>query len=101
MEHSKDTTSLSFELSALNIFTEYSIWVVAANENGVGASSSEVVVRTYGSAPSEPPHNVTLEAGSSTVRGQQTRGIYKNSIGGRFYMVPGCMYIFDISLFGD
>ena len=48
-------------------YTEYNIWVQAINENGPGASSNEITIRTYSDQPSQPPHNVTLEAASSTV----------------------------------
>ena len=48
-------------------YTEYTIWVQAVNENGPGASSNEILVRTYSTQPSQPPYNVTLEAASSTV----------------------------------
>lgn len=65
-EHSIDTTSLSYELTGLNIFTEYSIWVVAVNNNGAGASSRDIIAKTFSSAPSEAPHNITIEPGSAT-----------------------------------
>lgn len=37
------------------------------NENGMGSASEEVVTRTLSDVPSEPPQNVTVEPGSSTV----------------------------------
>lgn len=61
------TSELQFELVDLNKFTEYSVWVVAFNQNGPGSSTEEVVCRTLSDVPSEPPQNVTLEASSSTV----------------------------------
>lgn len=54
-------------LSELHPYSEYSIYVVAFNENGMGDSSSEITVKTFSSIPSESPVNVTLEATSSTV----------------------------------
>lgn len=66
-EHHVVTSELQFELMDLNKFTEYSIWVVAFNQNGPGSSTEEVVCRTLSDVPSEPPQNVTLEASSSTV----------------------------------
>ncbi|XP_034947132.1 neogenin isoform X2 [Chelonus insularis] len=65
-EKTKETTSTTCELTDLNPYTEYQIWVHAVNENGPGASTSEVSVRTFSAPPSQPPHNVTLEAASST-----------------------------------
>lgn len=62
-----DTIDLSFDLSGLTPFTEYSIWVVAVNHNGAGAATEEKLVKTFSSAPSEPPINITTEP-SSTVR---------------------------------
>jgi hypothetical protein len=48
-------------------YTEYSIRVQAVNENGPGAFSKDIVIRTHSAQPTQPPHNVTLEAASSTV----------------------------------
>ncbi|KAK6631106.1 hypothetical protein RUM43_014202 [Polyplax serrata] len=60
------TAGLSTEVSELNKFTEYCFWVIAVNENGLGSASEEVIVRTLSDVPSDPPQNVTVEAGSST-----------------------------------
>ncbi|XP_043474504.1 neogenin isoform X2 [Leptopilina heterotoma] len=66
-EESKgETLGTTYELINLVPYTEYTIWVQAENENGPGASSNEIVIRTYSSQPTKPPHNVTLEAASST-----------------------------------
>lgn len=54
-------------LGKLNPFTEYSIYVVPFNENGMGDTSHEITVKTFSSIPGEAPLNVTLEATSSTV----------------------------------
>lgn len=67
IEHNLETTALEHDLISLSVYTEYNIWVVAINHNGPGAATEEITVRTYGAAPSEPPHNITLEAVSSTV----------------------------------
>lgn len=66
-EHHVVTSDLQFQLTGLNKFTEYSVWVVAFNQNGPGSSTEEVVCRTLSDVPSDPPQNVTLEASSSTV----------------------------------
>ncbi|PNF15008.1 hypothetical protein B7P43_G18453, partial [Cryptotermes secundus] len=65
-EHHVVTSDLEYELVGLNKFMEYSVWVVAVNQNGPGSSTEEVVCRTLSDVPSEPPQNVTLEASSST-----------------------------------
>ncbi|PSN38934.1 hypothetical protein C0J52_08943 [Blattella germanica] len=65
-EHHVETNDHKYELTGLNKFTEYSVWVVAFNMNGAGPSTEEVVARTLSDVPSEPPQNVTLEASSST-----------------------------------
>lgn len=54
-------------LTELRPFTDYTISVVAFNENGMGDASNEYVVKTFSSTPSEAPMNVTLETTSSTV----------------------------------
>ncbi|KAJ9593720.1 hypothetical protein L9F63_014731, partial [Diploptera punctata] len=65
-EHHVVTTDHKYELTGLNKFTEYSVWLVAFNQNGPGSSTEEVLARTLSDVPSEPPQNVTLEASSST-----------------------------------
>lgn len=54
-------------LSELHPFTDYSVYVVPFNENGMGDASHEITVKTFSSIPGEAPLNVTLEATSSTV----------------------------------
>uniref|UniRef100_A0A1L8DK65 Putative axon guidance receptor dscam n=1 Tax=Nyssomyia neivai TaxID=330878 RepID=A0A1L8DK65_9DIPT len=61
-----DSTTLDVTLMELRPFTEYTISVVPFNQNGMGDPSNEIKVKTYSSTPSEPPHNVSLEATSST-----------------------------------
>ncbi|XP_046984365.1 neogenin [Schistocerca americana] len=65
-EHHIVTPDLQYELTDLNKFTEYSVWVVAVNQNGPGSSTEEKTARTLSDVPTEPPQNVTLEASSST-----------------------------------
>ncbi|KAL3287322.1 hypothetical protein HHI36_001797 [Cryptolaemus montrouzieri] len=67
VEHHIDTVETNCSFNNLEIFTEYSIWVVAVNQNGPGAATEEKLVRTLGAAPSEPPFNITVEAGSTTL----------------------------------
>ncbi|XP_035727306.1 neogenin-like isoform X5 [Vespa mandarinia] len=65
-EKTRETTSTTYELVDLVPYTEYSIRVQAVNENGPGAYTRDVLVRTHSAQPTQPPHNVTLEAASST-----------------------------------
>lgn len=60
-------SDLEVILSELHPYTQYSIYVVPFNENGMGDSSNEITVKTFSSIPGESPLNVTLEATSSTV----------------------------------
>lgn len=66
MEHNIETTELTYDLNNLTPYTEYSVWVVAINENGAGAASEEKLVKTFSAAPALPPVNITAEP-SSTV----------------------------------
>ncbi|XP_020283453.1 neogenin isoform X2 [Pseudomyrmex gracilis] len=61
-----NTISTTYELVDLVPYTEYSIRVQAVNENGPGAFNKDIVIRTHSAQPTQPPHNVTLEAASST-----------------------------------
>ncbi|XP_066597532.1 neogenin isoform X2 [Prorops nasuta] len=65
-ERTRETTSTMYELVDLVPYTVYNIRVQAANENGPGAFTRDIAVRTHSSQPTDPPHNVTLEAASST-----------------------------------
>lgn len=60
-------TATEVFITELHPFTQYSIYVVTFNENGMGDSSNEITVKTFSSTPNEPPLNVTLEATSSSV----------------------------------
>ncbi|XP_034257103.1 neogenin [Thrips palmi] len=65
-EHHVETTETHYELNGLEEYTEYCLWVIAANKNGQGASTEEVTARTLSAPPSDSPQNVTLEAAGST-----------------------------------
>nr|CAI5828476.1 unnamed protein product [Callosobruchus analis] len=67
VEHNMDTTEHFADITGLMPYTEYSIWVVAVNENGAGAATEEKLVRTYSTTPSEPPSNITAEPMSTSV----------------------------------
>ncbi|XP_049824864.1 neogenin isoform X2 [Aethina tumida] len=67
LEYNFETREHQYELTSLNPYTEYSIWLVAVNINGPGAASEEKVVRTFSDVPSEPPTNITLEPGSTSL----------------------------------
>lgn len=64
-----DSNGVDTEIILIDLhpFTDYSIYVVPFNENGMGDSSHEITVKTFSSIPGEAPLNVTLEATSSTV----------------------------------
>ncbi|KAJ8417946.1 hypothetical protein AAFF_G00227890 [Aldrovandia affinis] len=64
LEHEQDlgVSGLSYTLTSLKKFTDYSLRVVAYNKNGPGVSTEGVSVRTLSDVPSTPPQNLTLEA---------------------------------------
>ncbi|CAH1100785.1 unnamed protein product [Psylliodes chrysocephalus] len=67
VEHNVDTIDLNYDLNGLMPYTEYSVWVVAVNENGAGAATEEKLVRTFSAPPSEPPINITTEPSSTSI----------------------------------
>ncbi|XP_045461534.1 neogenin isoform X4 [Harmonia axyridis] len=68
IEHHIDTNELEWDFNNnLGVYTEYSLWVVAVNQNGPGAATEEKIVRTFGDIPSEPPFNVSIEAASTSL----------------------------------
>jgi neogenin len=62
-----DSTETVINLTELRPYREYTISVVPWNQNGMGDPSTEILVKTHSSVPSEAPNNVTLETTSSTV----------------------------------
>ncbi|XP_073687644.1 neogenin-like [Garra rufa] len=66
LEQDMDVTGLSYTMTSLKKFTEYSFRVVAYNKHGPGVSTEDVVVRTLSDVPSAPPQNLTLEVLNST-----------------------------------
>ncbi|XP_073725123.1 neogenin isoform X2 [Misgurnus anguillicaudatus] len=65
-EQDTDVTGLSYTMTGLKKFTEYSFRVVAFNKHGPGVSTEDVTVRTLSDVPSAPPQNLTLEVLNST-----------------------------------
>uniref|UniRef100_A0A8C1JIR7 Neogenin 1 n=1 Tax=Cyprinus carpio TaxID=7962 RepID=A0A8C1JIR7_CYPCA len=65
-EQDVDVTGLSYTMTGLKTFTEYSFRVVAYNKHGPGVSTEDVVVRTLSDVPSAAPQNLTLEVLNST-----------------------------------
>ncbi|KAI1904386.1 hypothetical protein AGOR_G00005110 [Albula goreensis] len=64
-EQDIDVAGLSYTMTGLKKFTEYSFRVVAYNKHGPGVSTEDVVVQTYSDVPSAPPQNLTLEVRNS------------------------------------
>lgn len=62
-----DTASTEFALVQLRAYCEYTISVVAINQNGIGNPTDEKLVKTFSTTPSGMPLNITLEPSSSTV----------------------------------
>lgn len=67
MEHNKDTPNTEITLTELSVYTNYSIWIVANNQNGPGTATNEITVQTLSAHPTAPPSNVTAEVTSSSV----------------------------------
>lgn len=66
-EHEVVTSHTSHLIHALKPYTEYSVWVVAFNDNGPGTSTEESMARTWSDVPSDTPQNVVAEPASSSV----------------------------------
>ncbi|XP_036399492.1 neogenin-like [Megalops cyprinoides] len=64
-EQDLDVAGLSYTLTGLKKFTEYSFRVVAYNKHGPGVSTEDVGVRTLSDVPSAAPQNLTLEVQDS------------------------------------
>ncbi|KAM3877112.1 neogenin 1a [Diretmus argenteus] len=64
-EQDLDIGSLSYTMTGMKRYTEYSFRVVAYNKHGPGVSTADVSVRTLSDVPSAPPQNLTLEVQNS------------------------------------
>lgn len=85
LEAHMETNELEAVLVELRPYSEYTIYVVPFNENGIGDSSSEIVVKTFSSTPDEAPVNVTLEATSSTVTNLEACPFYDSNSDSIFF----------------
>ncbi|CAL4059823.1 unnamed protein product, partial [Meganyctiphanes norvegica] len=64
-EHEVEVSGQKYDLGGLAAYTEYSVWLVAVNNNGAGDATHEVTARTFSDVPSKEPQNVTVEPASS------------------------------------
>uniref|UniRef100_A0A8B9LG62 Neogenin 1a n=1 Tax=Astyanax mexicanus TaxID=7994 RepID=A0A8B9LG62_ASTMX len=60
-EKDVEVSGLSYTMTGLKKFTDYSFRVVAYNKHGPGVSTEDVSVRTYSDVPGAPPQNMTVE----------------------------------------
>ena len=61
-----DPSAMTYHVTDLREFTEYTFWLSAFNNNGEGAFSEEITCMTLSDLPADPPQNVSLEAASSS-----------------------------------
>ncbi|KAI1889408.1 hypothetical protein AGOR_G00162570 [Albula goreensis] len=64
-EQDLGVSGLSYTLTGLKKFTNYSLRMVAHNKHGPGVSTQDIHVRTLSDVPSAPPQNLTLEVQNS------------------------------------
>ncbi|XP_059393307.1 neogenin 1a isoform X7 [Carassius carassius] len=60
-EQDLEVNTLSYSMTGLKKFTDYSFRVVAYNKHGPGVSTEDISVRTYSDVPSAPPQNMTVD----------------------------------------
>ncbi|XP_062998306.1 neogenin [Elgaria multicarinata webbii] len=64
-EQDIDVGGLSYTVTGLKKYTEYSFRIVAYNKHGPGVSTQDVVVQTLSDVPSAAPQNLSLEVQNS------------------------------------
>ena len=67
VERNVDTQQTEYILNNLVPFTDYALWVLSVNNNGLGTTSKEILLKTFSAEPTNMPQNLTLESLSSTV----------------------------------
>ncbi|XP_060770508.1 neogenin isoform X5 [Neoarius graeffei] len=65
VEQDIDVVGLSYTMTGLKKFTEYSFRVVAYNKHGSGVSTDDLSVQTLSDVPSAVPQNISLEVQNS------------------------------------
>ncbi|KAI5100279.1 neogenin isoform X1 [Silurus meridionalis] len=65
IEQDVDVVGLSYTMTGLKKFTEYSFRVVAYNKHGPGVSTDDLSVHTFSDVPSTAPQNISLEVQNS------------------------------------
>ncbi|KAK1789709.1 hypothetical protein P4O66_015604 [Electrophorus voltai] len=64
-EQDLDVAGLSYTMTGLKKFTEYSFRIVAYNKHGPGVSTEDLLIQTLSDVPSAAPQNVSLEVQNS------------------------------------
>ncbi|XP_026875777.2 neogenin isoform X4 [Electrophorus electricus] len=64
-EQDLDVAGLSYTMTGLKKFTEYSFRMVAYNKHGPGVSTEDLLIQTLSDVPSAAPQNVSLEVQNS------------------------------------
>ncbi|KAK3558804.1 hypothetical protein QTP86_028759, partial [Hemibagrus guttatus] len=65
VEQDIDVVGLSYTMTGLKKFTEYSVRVVAYNKHGPGVSTDDLTVHTLSDVPGAAPQNISLEVQNS------------------------------------